>query len=103
MARGDLYENRGRGRATAPYLVDLQHDLLDGLDTRVVAPLLRLHLLRRRIERLHPEVEIAGERFAVAMHLLATVPRSEFGKRCGSLAERQHELTNALDLLFSGI
>lgn len=103
MARGDLYENRGRSRATAPFLVDLQHDLLDDLETRVVAPLVRLAELRRRIERLHPEVEVAGERLVVAVHLLASVPRRELGAHRGSLAERHAELMNALDLLFSGI
>ena len=103
MARGDLYENRGRSRASAPLLVDLQHDLLSDLETRVVAPLVRLADLRRRIERLHPEIEIAGERLVVAVHMLASVPRRELGPYRGSVADRHAELMKALDLLFAGI
>lgn len=103
MARGDIHENRGRGRATAPYLVDLQHDHLSGLKTRIVASLIRTAELRRTVERLHVEVEVAGESLVVAVHLLTAVPQRELGPHRGSLADRQAELMNALDLLFAGI
>jgi hypothetical protein len=58
---------------------------------------------RQRIEQLHPEVEIAREKLAVAMHLLAAVPCREFGPAVGSLADRWPEFMDALDLLFAGI
>ena len=39
MARFDVYENPGSHAATTPYLLDVQSDLLDGLDSRMVVPL----------------------------------------------------------------
>jgi hypothetical protein len=42
MARFDVYANPGSHATTTPYLLDVQSDLLDGLDTRMVIPLRRL-------------------------------------------------------------
>ena len=42
MARFDVYRNSGPFASTTPYLLDIQSQLLDGLDTRVVIPLRRL-------------------------------------------------------------
>ncbi|WP_396267386.1 CcdB family protein [Ideonella sp.] len=39
MARFDVYANPGSHAKTTPFLVDVQSDLLDGLDTRMVIPL----------------------------------------------------------------
>jgi toxin CcdB len=39
MARFDVYANPGSQAATTPFLLDVQSDLLDGLDSRMVIPL----------------------------------------------------------------
>ena len=39
MARFDVYANPGGHAETTPYLLDVQSDLLDGLDSRMVIPL----------------------------------------------------------------
>jgi len=39
MARFDVYANPGSHANTTPYLLDVQSDLLDGLDSRMVIPL----------------------------------------------------------------
>lgn len=39
MARFDVYANLGGHAKTTPYLLDVQSDLLDDLDSRVVIPL----------------------------------------------------------------
>ena len=41
MAQFDVYRNP-RGTSRARYLLDVQHDVLSGLKTRVVVPLLPL-------------------------------------------------------------
>jgi toxin CcdB len=41
MARFDVYRNTGPHAETTPYLLDVQSDLLHGLETRVVVPLRR--------------------------------------------------------------
>jgi toxin CcdB len=39
MARCDVYANPGHQAATTPYLLGVQSDLLDGLESRMVVPL----------------------------------------------------------------
>jgi len=39
MARFDVYANPGSKSDTTPYLLDVQSDLLDDLETRMVIPL----------------------------------------------------------------
>ena len=39
MARFDVYPNPGAHGSTTPYLLDVQNDLLDGLDSRMAIPL----------------------------------------------------------------
>ena len=58
MARFDVYATPGRHADSTPYLLDVQGDLLDGLDSRVVIPL-------RRRERF-PAVPLATEQERVA-------------------------------------
>lgn len=41
MPRFDVYLNTGAQAATTPYLLDVQSDLLQGLETRIVVPLRR--------------------------------------------------------------
>lgn len=103
MARGDICENRGRGRTVTPFLLDLQADMLARLETRVVAPVLAGRSVPPDLARLHLRVTIDGEDHLVAIHLLAAVPRRDLGTVRATLDDRQHEAMNALDVLFAGI
>lgn len=103
MPLGDVYANRGRAKATAPWLIDLQDRLLDGLATRVVAPLVREREHGPRIEHLHPVLSVEGERFVMATHLMAAVPKRELGAVTAIHAGDRPTIMNALDLLFAGV
>jgi len=104
MARGEVCENRGRGAKAAPYLLDLQADVLSGLTTRVAAPVLPARQVPTGLARLHLPIEIDGEAHLAAVHLLAAVPRAELGRVRATLDDRYHEVMNdAIDLLFAGI
>jgi toxin CcdB len=63
MARFDVYANPGSHAKTTPYLLDVQSDLLDGLDTRMVIPLRSLHAFPKvKVSlRLTPVLTIQGE------------------------------------------
>lgn len=62
MARFDVYANPGEHARTTPYLLDVQSDLLDGLESRVVVPLRDLaHFADVKLpELLMPVFEIQG-------------------------------------------
>ena len=104
MARFDVYANPGRHAATTPYLLDVQSDLLDGLDSRVVVPLRRLeHFPNVRLAtRLTPVLSIGGEDFLLETPKMAAVPQRVLRSPVATLADRQSDITAALDFLFQG-
>lgn len=98
MARFDVFENIGG----AGYLLDVQSDLLSGLNTRVVVPLLPIAVAPSPARRLNPVFRIGGQELVMATQYMAAVPEQELRSGVGSLAEKQDEISAALDMLFSG-
>lgn len=98
MARFDIFESAGG----AGYLLDVQLDLLSGLNTRVVVPLLPESSGLSPAQRLNPVFGIDGQQVVMATQYMAAVPEGELRSRVGSLAERQDEISAALDMLFLG-
>jgi toxin CcdB len=98
MARFDLYANPGG----PGWLVDLQTDLLDGLNTRVVAPLLLPEAAPKPAQRLNPAFEIEGTAAILVTQYLAAVPASVLGSPVGTLRVEQDRITAAVDMLFQG-
>ena len=76
MARFDVYPNPGRHASATPYLLEVQSDLLDELDSRVVIPLRDAAQFPpvRLPERLMPTFEIEGKPFVLETPKLAAVP-----------------------------
>lgn len=98
MARLDVY----RLKAGEALVVDLQADLLDGLDTRVVAPLLPSATFLKPMVRLNPQVELSGDIYAIATHLIGTISTSDIAETIGSLNARYDDVSAATDFLFNG-
>ena len=98
MSRFDIFENKdGTG-----YLLDVQSDLLSGLNTRVVVPLLPKSSAPFPPQRLNPVFSINGLEVVMATQYMAAVPESELRFCSGSLAEQQDDIAAALDMLFLG-
>ncbi len=87
---------------TGELVVDVQSDLLDPFETRVVIPLIAPEQAPQAPHRLDPVLEVAGERRILATHLLAALPRAELGTPVGSLAAEHDAIRTALDMLFPG-
>lgn len=98
MARFDIYRNEnGSG-----YLLDVQADLLDGLNTRMVVPLLPFGESIKPARRLNPLFEVEGRRVVMATQFMAAVPDSELRLAITNIEAQQHEISMALDMLFLG-
>lgn len=98
MAKFDYYERRnGPG-----FLLDCQADLLSGLNTRFVVPLLPLDEAPRPAARLNPVFELQGTRHAMVTQFAAAVLVKELGDCAGSLAAEQDRIIDAVDMLLSG-
>jgi toxin CcdB len=85
------------------YLLNLQADLLDDLQTRLVAPLARLDAVKAPVRTLNPRIDIHGQSFLLLTHLSAAVPLRTLGATIGNAKGQRAEIIMALDLLITGI
>ncbi|PVA05559.1 CcdB family protein [Thalassorhabdomicrobium marinisediminis] len=98
MARFDVFPNpEGPG-----YLLDVQSDLLDGLNTRVVAPLMPRAHAPEPAKRLNPEFEVEGAAVVMVTQFIAAVPAAILGQPVARLDTASDTITNALDMLTQG-
>lgn len=104
MARFDVFANPGKHANTTPYLLDVQSELLDGLDSRVVIPLRSLqHFPQVKLStRLTPLLIVEGEEFLLETPKMGAVPRRALKSPVASLTGDQDRITGALDFLFQG-
>ena len=104
MARFDVYANPGSQATTTPYLLDVQSDLLDGLDTRMVIPLRSLKAFPKvkLPTRLTPVLTIHGEELLLETPKMGAVPQRVLKPPVTSLAAEQDQISAALDFLFQG-
>lgn len=98
MAQYDLYHLP----ETGGYLLDVQTDLMEVLDTRVVVPLVPEGAVRVVARAMNPRVEIEGAPFVLATQLLAAVPATMLRTPRANLSARAEEITRALDLVLHG-
>ena len=104
MARFDVYPNPGAHASTTPYLLDVQSDLLDALDSRMVIPLRSLeHFAKVKLPtRLTPIVQVNGKDYLLETPKMGAVPNRVLKNPVSSLSDQQDQLTAALDFLFQG-
>ena len=98
MAQYDVFQNpEGSG-----YLLDVQSDLLDGLSTRLVIPLLLASQAPRPATRLNPVMRIADESHIMVTQFMAAVPHKLLQTQVTSAAWMRDEITAAIDMLTHG-
>ena len=104
MARFSIYENSEDHTKTTPFVLDVQTDLLSGLNTRVVIPLRKGGVYKniRSTQDLMPSFFIKGKEFILDTPRMAAVPTKFLKKEVGTLKDQQHIVINAIDRLFHG-
>jgi len=106
MAKYEVFPNSSAHARTTPYLLDVQSDLLDGLESRMVIPLRRLQSLSsttKRPERLFPTLQIGDETFLLDVPSMGAVPIRILKHPVASLASKHDSIAAAIDFLFQGI
>ena len=98
MARFSVYRNPD---ATG-FLLDVQANILDHLNTRLVVPLLPLSTAPTPAKTLNPVFDFAGASVVMVTQFMAAVPASLLKSPESSLEANRNEITAALDLLFQG-
>ena len=105
MARFDIYPNPGQTRKSdVPYLLDVQCDLLNDLDTRIVVPMRRADRFSpvSLPQNLFPVFDIEGIACLMETPKLAAVPFKMLKAPVASISEHHDTVTTALDFLFQG-
>ena len=98
MSRYDVYANPlGHG-----YLLDVQADILQPLNTRAVVPLVPLSEGPKPAKTLNPVFDIDGELHAMVTQYIAAVPVSELQNPVCSLRQLHDDIVGAIDFLFHG-
>ncbi len=102
MAQFGVYRFAPRG-AGFTLVADIQNRLLDGLATRVVAPLYPLKATDKPILRLNPVVVIEGQRYYLAIQEISALRVKVLGASVASLESQRDEIVAAVDFLITGI
>ena len=104
MAQFAVYRNKNPNtKSTFPLLVDVQADLLEDLQPRVVIPLTKaLALTKKPMGQLTPMIKYEGDPYVLMTPLLAGVARRDLGAATGNLAERRDVILAAMDFLMTG-
>ena len=105
VAQWDVYPNpSARLREEIPFLIDLQSDLLSGLDTRLVAPLARTRVSAAALpRRLCPAFTIGGLAVVLLPQESGPVSARLLKRRVESLRAHAHDIVAALDAVSSGV
>ncbi len=100
MAQFDVYLNNNEATVEFfPYLLDVQHNLLSSLKTRVVVPLgIRIEPIRH----LNPKLNVKGKDVVMSTAEMAGIPLSLLGKKVDNLEANRNEIIDALDFLVNG-
>lgn len=98
MARYDLYRNDREGI----YLLDVQADLLDHLNTRVIVPLLPPDVAPAPGRRLNPAFVIEGKKYIMVTQFVSALSTPELPPATGNLSRHHDDIVAALDMLFQG-
>lgn len=103
MARFDVYANPDPAdRAAIPFMLDVQSDYLEGLDTRVVVPLFVSGRFNTCVRNLNPALQVSGKELIMDTASIGAIPTGELRRPVANLADRQLEIQDALDTLFAG-
>jgi toxin CcdB len=104
MAQFSVYRNKSpRSKTIFPLLVDVQSDLLEDLQTRVVVPLSKVAALTRKpVSQLTPVLEFEQTSYVLVTPQLAGIARSELGAVAGSVVKSRDTIIAALDFLLMG-
>ncbi len=103
MAQFDVHAAPAADADYAPYLVELQSDLVSGLDTAIVAPLVRRADAGPIVHHLNPVIRFGDDELVLRIGELVSLPRTVLGRKVGSIKSDHEALMAAIDVVFFGI
>ncbi|MEZ5546788.1 MAG: CcdB family protein [Pseudomonadales bacterium] len=87
-----------------PFILDIQHDYISDIGTRIVLPLGRLkYFQNENLGKLTPSIEYNGEKLLILTPQIASIPRNKLKNPIGTLNHFRSEILAALDFAITGI
>ncbi len=105
MAQFEIYKNpSNKTREAFPYIVDIQHSIIDDLETRLVIPLgNRLVMSNQVMNRLTPFIEYNSEQYLLVTPQLTSMPKRLLKQSLGTVELQRHHIVDAIDFAITGI
>ena len=101
MARFDVYANpTAAERKHTPFVLDVQNNHLQPLDTRIVIPLRTTRVLAKPAQGLNPLITVQGQTLVLDTASLAAVPVSMLRLPVARADAAAGDILDALDTLF---
>jgi toxin CcdB len=101
MARFDVYPNpTATERKHTPFVVDVQNNHLQPLETRIVIPLRTLRTFSKPAQNLNPVLTVQGQIVVLDTASLAPVPSMLLRQPVARADAESGDIVDALDTLF---
>ena len=104
MAQFSVYTNLNSStKDHYPLLLDIQNQLLDMLETRLVIPLVLLTKYDSKpIKELMPIVTINGKKYVILTPLQAGIHKKHLGNLVADVSPKRQEIISSIDFLLTG-
>jgi toxin CcdB len=107
MAQFDVFANEDtESKGVIPFLLDVQHNLHDGLSTRLVVPLVLIssaqETWKAEARKLFPRFRVLGNDVLMSTPEMAGYPVRELRHRVSSLSDCRDEILGAIDFALNG-
>ncbi|PBS11576.1 plasmid maintenance protein CcdB [Lysobacteraceae bacterium NML93-0792] len=104
MSQFCVYANADpASRRDVPCWLNVQSDLIDNVESRVVVPLIPAAQAGPLLTRLMPELPVAGKPMVMDTAQITSVPMQMLGRQVADLAGERLRIIEALDFLTHGI
>ncbi len=86
-----------------PFLLDVQTNLLDTLETRLVIPLtLQSSFPSKPISNLMPIITIKNKSYIILTPQMASINKKQLGNSVQDLTSKRNEIISSIDFLITG-
>ena len=100
MAQFDVYENLNKlNNKKIPYFIDVQHPILNHIDTKVVIP---LSYEEKEIKTIAPKFDINGINLILLTSQISAIRPVFLGQKVCSLKDNRDEIISSIDFLITG-
>ena len=100
MAQFDVYKNENElTNQKVPYLLDVQNDILDSINTRVVIPLVKD---KNDFKGLTKEFVIKNQKVYLTTSQMGAVHKNELKTKITTLINQKEYIKNSIDFLIYG-